>query len=125
MIDICQESLWSFWDLLEIQSELHWASDLGIESGKSEDFVNLCQRFQADTYYSSLGSTRYLDVSKFRDQGIRVQWQHFRGYYDVGRPADLSVLDWLAHREISEIRKALEPNKGFENYETHLSNLSG
>lgn len=120
LIDICQESLWALWDVMGIQTELHWASDLEVKSGKTEDFVDLCRRFGADTYYSSLGSTRYLDVSKFRDHGIRVQWQHFRGYYAVERPADLSVLDWLAHRELGEIRKALEPNRGFENYESTL-----
>jgi hypothetical protein len=108
-IDVCQEALWLFWEHFEIKTELHWASDIGIHAGKSEDLVKICNHFGAKEYYSSLGSTRYVDLSVFRDAGVRVYWQHFRGYYDLEKPADLSILDWIANKDFGPIRSALKP----------------
>ncbi len=113
LIEISQEALWIFWEAFELKSELHWASDLGMMAGKSENLAQICRQLGADTYYSSLGSTRYLDLSVFREHSVRVQWQHFHGYFSVERPADLSVIDWIAYQDFSAIRSALRPQRGF------------
>jgi len=110
LIDICQEGLWLFWEPLGLRAELHWASELPEVPGQNERLIGLCRHLGANEYYSSLGSTRYIDLSLFREAGIRVRWQHFRGSFpdDLLRPSDLSVLDWVAHQDFSLARKALE-----------------
>jgi hypothetical protein len=119
LLDIVQAGLWLFWDTFELSCELHWSSEMKEAEGKSERLVSLCQALGANEYYSSLGSTRYLDLSVFRASGIRVRWQHFNATFpnDVKRPLDLSVLDWIAHFPIEEAKRALRPApRGFEAY---------
>lgn len=118
LAEICQESLWLFWEPLGLRTELHWASDLPESSGRQERLVEICQHFHADEYYSSLGSTRYLDLSVFRAAGIRVLWQHFRQFFpgDVTRAADATALDWLAYHDWSELKRALTPSRPLESY---------
>lgn len=107
LLDVCQESLYLFWDELGLQAELHWASDSPAEGESTERLVNLCRRLDATEYYSALGSTRYLDLSLFRAADIRVRWQHFRG--DVSRPLTLSILDWLSREPFASVRARLSP----------------
>jgi hypothetical protein len=110
LVDICQEGLWLFWEPLGLKAELHWASDLPEVPGQNERLIGLCQHFGAREYYSSLGSTRYLDMGKFREAGIRVLWQHFRASFpgDLLRATDVSALDWIAHHDFSAAKTALQ-----------------
>lgn len=115
LVDVCQEGLWLFWEPLGLSAELHWASDLPEVEGQNERLIGLCQHFQARDYYSSLGSTRYVDLSQFREAGIRVQWQHFRASFpgDLLRPSDVSILDWIAHHDFAQARAALAGPRPF------------
>lgn len=115
LVDVIQESLWLFWDALHLKTELHWSSELPEKPGRNERLIALCEALCADEYYSSLGSTRYLDLSAFRAQGIRVQWQHFRANFpgEPLRPSDLSILDWAAFHDWSVLREAITPRSGF------------
>lgn len=108
---ISEQSLWLFQESLGFQPELFWSSELPEAGESTERLVSLCQTLGGTEYFSSLGSTRYLDLSLFRAAGIQVRWQHFRKFFpgDIHRPADLSILDWVAHLPLSEIRKILEP----------------
>lgn len=102
LLDVCQESLYLFLDELGLKSELHWSSDIATTGESTDRLVSLCQALGAETYYSALGSTRYLDLSRFRAAGINVRWQHFRAG-DVERPLTLSVLDWLARESFASV----------------------
>lgn len=126
LIDISQESLWLFWEGLDLKSEIHWASEMPLQrempaeipaqpEGANERLIGLCQALGADEYYSSLGSTRYIDLSVFREHGLRVRWQHFRAIFpgEPLRSADLSAIDWLAHHDWSVLRAAIAPRSGF------------
>lgn len=111
LLDICLESLYLFWEPLELKAELFWSSDFEDHGTKTERLIYLCQKMEATQYYSALGSSRYLDLSLFRAANILVKWQHFRAHQpnDLLRPLDYSVLDWVAHQPLDLIKKALEP----------------
>ena len=76
--------------------------------------MEICQSLEATEYYAALGSSRYLNLSMFREKSIRVSFQHFR--YSAGpdplRPSDYSVLDWLALEPLEKIRERLGKNRG-------------
>jgi hypothetical protein len=107
--DACRESVQAVCALLGLDAPSICSSDLPETGKKSERLISLCREYSADEYYSALGATRYLDLEAFRAADIRVRWQHFRSLRsdDNLRPVDLSILDWLAHVEKSEIRKTL------------------
>lgn len=110
LVDVSQDSLWLFWEEFALTPELHWSSDMKEREGPNERILSLCEALGADEYYSSLGSTRYIDLSVFRAAGVRVLWQHFKALFpdDPRRPLDLSVLDWAAHMPFSELRRFLK-----------------
>jgi hypothetical protein len=110
LTDVSQESLWLFWDEFLLTPELHWSSDMKEREGPNERLLSLCEALGADEYYSSLGSTRYIDLSVFRAAGVRVRWQHFKAIFpnDINRPLDLSALDWVAHLPFADVRRLLK-----------------
>lgn len=121
LVDVTQEGLFLFWEAFNLKADLHWSSDLPEHTGRNERLIALCQHFGAEEYYSSLGSTRYLDMGVFREAGIRVRWQHFNSTYpgDPLRPIDVSLLDWVAHFPFDEIRRKLRtgaPEPTLESY---------
>jgi len=109
LADVCQNGLYFFLDKFNLNPELFWSSELPAIGQKSEKLVSLVSHLGGEEYYSSLGSTRYLDLSLFRAAGIQVRWQHFRHFFpnNIHRPADLSVLDWMAHHPYELMQKFL------------------
>lgn len=111
--DACEGSVALLWEPLGLQATVWHSTDLGATSRKTERLLELCQSLEASEYYSALGASRYLDHSLFRAAGIRVRWQHFRASpLSPTRPCDLSVLDWLAHHDWNDLRRALGPERG-------------
>ena len=87
---------------------------MGIQATEpSERLVEICESLKASTYYSALGSSQYLDTSKFRAKNINVRWQHFRPIFpgDISRSINYSILDWMAHLELDVIKKILYARK--------------
>jgi hypothetical protein len=123
LLEATEESLWLFWEALSLGSELHWSSDMKERSGPNERILSLCEALNASEYYSSLGSTRYIDLSVFRAAGVRVRWQHFKALFpdDPRRPLDLSILDWAAHLPFSELRRFLKTGEAKVEEPTYAS----
>ncbi len=109
LADISYEGFWALWEPLGLQVDLHWSSDMqNIREDRNQRVIDICAQVGANEYYSSLGSTRYLDLSQFRAAGISVRWQHFQANFrPLHRPLDLSILDYLAHHPLEELRLAL------------------
>lgn len=61
-----------------IAAEFHLSSDLGITGDRSERLLSICQRFGADRYVSGDAAQAYLNVDRFRANGIDVVWQNYR-----------------------------------------------
>ena len=80
---ICEwtcESVKFIHDLLNIKTPLILQSELeyDIEAKKSDLVLDICKVMQADTYFSGKGaSANYLDIEKFNNQGIKVEFQEF------------------------------------------------
>jgi hypothetical protein len=66
--------------LLGIQTPLRWSMDFKLPEGKSERLVYLCRELNATEYLSGPAAKSYLDVSRFRDQGIQVRWANYDDY---------------------------------------------
>lgn len=116
LIEICQESIFCFWDFFQLKAELQWSSELTLTGIKSERLVSACESLNATEYYSALGSTRYLDTKLFLSKGIQVRWQHLKAFYpnEINRPTDFSIVDWLSLLDASEVKKMIKP----KNYST-------
>lgn len=101
-------------EALGLNPDLLMSSELPETGRKTERLVSICQALEADTYYSALGATRYVDVAAFRAAGIRLLWQHWKHpEYPQGRPAfrsHLSILDALANVPLSELRAWFQPS---------------
>ena len=54
------------------------SSELNIQGERNERLLNLCYRFGARRYLSGDAAKAYLDVERFRQQGIDVQWQCYQ-----------------------------------------------
>ncbi len=66
---------------LNIHTELHYVSDLEGVTGKKSDFVlELCQKFNASTYYSGSLGQDYLKESDFKNENIEIIYQKIRDY---------------------------------------------
>lgn len=101
-------------EALGIRPEIVRSSHLPEQGTKSERLISLCKVFDGETYYSGIGSTRYLDIAAFRAAGIRVLWQHWKHpEYEQGTgqrfKSHLSVLDALANAPIETLQHWLEP----------------
>jgi hypothetical protein len=99
---------------LEIKPVIFRSSELPEHGAKTERLISLCKLTNAQTYYSALGSTRYIDTQAFRGAGIRLLWQHWKHPdYDQGRArfqSHLSILDVLANVPLEKIKEWMQPN---------------
>lgn len=116
---------------LELTPKILFSSALPEQGTKTERLISLCQATGADTYYSGLGSTPFVDVSLFRAAMIRLLWQHWRHpEYAQNRPAfrsHLSILDALAVVPLPQIRAWFEaqPWGPFARKDEVLQNIGG
>lgn len=77
--------------LLEIETSMIRESELGLDSvEKNEDIVSVCKVLGCSTYISGQGGKEYLDLNKFKENGIDVEFSSED--YDK-----LSVIDYLFH----------------------------
>lgn len=53
------------------------SSALNIGGDKTERLVNICRRFGASIYLSGAAARDYLEVPRFEQNGINVEWQQF------------------------------------------------
>ena len=68
-------------NILDISTQLAWSHDFPIdEVGKTERLVSICLRAGATTYVSGPAAKDYLDVARFEQNGISVEWFDYVGY---------------------------------------------
>jgi len=99
LIDLNLHLIKGVMDFMKIVRRLVMASSLGVSGKKNDLLIAQCKALGADVYLSGAGGRAYVDVQKFRDEGIEVMFQDF-GYpvYEQLHGefvSDLSVVDYL------------------------------
>jgi hypothetical protein len=88
-------------DALSIRTRIVKSSELGVEGQRADLILNICRAVGATTLLAGNGGSRgYLDVQRFADAGVRVEWHAFRhpSYPQVGGGPfvpGLSAIDML------------------------------
>lgn len=95
MIDLCC-------GLLGITTRISWSSDFQTAVGRNERLIGLCHAVGADTYLSGPAAAGYLDVERFAEEGISVEFASYAGYRPYPQihgsfEHGVSVLDLLAN----------------------------
>lgn len=66
-------------DALQIRTPIVKSSQLGVEGQRSDLILNICRAVGARTLLAGNGGSRtYLDVQRFAEAGVRVEWHAFR-----------------------------------------------
>ena len=61
-----------------LQQRIWRSSSFGIQGGRSERLLRLCEAVGATTYVSGISGREYLDVTAFERAGVAVEFQEFR-----------------------------------------------
>ena len=95
LADYCFEMLKVFAEILEIETTIVRSSELPVMAGSKTDLLlNICQELGADAYLSGSLGTQYLEVEKFEQSDIGVQFQNYE------------------HPEYKQAYPGFEPNMG-------------
>ena len=70
---------------LGIKTRICWSTDYLTceamdEMERTQRLVELCKRSGADIYVSGPAAKAYMEVHRFEDEGIRVEWMDYEGY---------------------------------------------
>ena len=65
-------------EILGVKVKIYKSSSLGLEGKATELLVNICKKFNADTYLSGPGGKLYMETDKFVKAGINVKYQDFK-----------------------------------------------
>ncbi len=113
MYDAALGSVQLCFSALDLSPQILLSSELPEQGAKTERLISICKALEADTYYSALGSTKYMDVAAFRASGVRLQWQHWKHpEYPQGLErckTHLSFLDVLANVPLADIKTWMIP----------------
>ena len=85
---------------LKINTKFAMSTDFRVCEGKTTRLVNLCSAVEAEAYVSGRAAKSYLEVDKFDEQGIKVQWFDYNGYPEYPQRSKqfdhhVSILDLL------------------------------
>jgi hypothetical protein len=89
--------------MLQIETRFVDISTLTLAENRSQRLVDICQQVDATTYLSGPAAKSYLELDKFAQQGIEVQWMdygHYKAYPQLHEPFEhgVSVLDLLFNK---------------------------
>jgi len=62
---------------LRINTPLRFESEIGTAKESTERIIELCRKLNADTYLSGAGGKDYLDEARFRQENIKLEYQHY------------------------------------------------
>lgn len=77
LIDLNLHLIKGIMDFLDIEKELILASSLNVSGEKCDLIIAQCKILGAETYLSGTGALTYMDIDKFKGEGIDVVFQEF------------------------------------------------
>ncbi len=116
VLRVLLSSMALFYEPLGVKPRVELASRLErSHPDKTGRLASYCVQLGADTYYSGIGSSLYLQPAPFRAAGVRLLWQRFRyPQYPQGREGrfvyGLSIVDVLSNVPVDEVREWLKPS---------------
>ena len=80
-----------------IKTKITFQSSLNIESKGSDLIFDICEMLNADTYVCGKSGADYLDLDKFKNAEIDIEWQNFTepNYFGYTELTNLSSLDFV------------------------------
>ncbi len=78
LIDVNMDSIRILMDIFDIKTKIVFSSELKINQAKTDRLVAICKELGAKIYLSGQGAYDYLEVDKFKREGIEVVWQDFK-----------------------------------------------
>jgi len=86
--------------ILGITTEIRYASEFTLASGKTERLVDLCKQNHASHYISGASAQSYLDLERFKQENIKLHWMDYSQYPEYSQlyPPfihSVSILDLL------------------------------
>jgi hypothetical protein len=86
-------------------------SEIGGMGQKTDLLIDLCNKVGADTYFSGHRGGDYMDLDKFNDAGIKVEFQDFihpEYFQQIGKfETGLSIVDVLCNCGIDTVKKMI------------------
>lgn len=77
LVDMTWDHLMFWLDMLNINTRIIKSSELDITSKKSDLVFDICKSLEADKYISGALGKDYLEMEKFNEAGIDVEFQDF------------------------------------------------
>jgi len=87
-------------DILGITTDITWSSDYTLVDGKTERLVGLVKSAGGGCYLSGPAAKDYIEIEKFDEAGILLEWMDYSGYPVYGQLSEkfehgVSVLDLI------------------------------
>ncbi len=67
-------------DFIEINIAIKYSTGFDLEAEKTERLVNICKELGVTDYYSGPAAKNYMDINKFSNENINVQFWDYSGY---------------------------------------------
>ncbi len=99
--------------ILEIRlgEKMYRSSELDIKSTGTQRLIDICKKFDADTYLSGPGGRKYMDMGLFEKEGIKVIFSDFKcpEYKQQGERfiPNLSIVDGICNIGPKQTRRLL------------------
>lgn len=103
---------------LNINTKIFYDTDFDFCGKKTDMLVDMCKKLKCDTYLSNLGSSAYVDISCFTNNGLNHQYinyigekypQQFGGFED-----GLTILDMLMNCGPQKTREIISNNSNYQ-----------
>ena len=88
-------------NILGIKVPVERSSSFNVSGKATELLINICKNVRADTYLSGEGGRRYMDLGRFQEEDIEVQFQEFhhpiypQQFDKEGFVPQMSIIDLL------------------------------
>lgn len=118
LIDIDIYIMEYLFQLLDVQTKILYDRDYAFEGKKTDMLVDMCKKTDCDTYLSNLGSSAYVDISCFTDQGLNHRYinyvgesykQQFSGFED-----GLTILDMIMNCGTEKTKEILTNDLNYQ-----------
>ena len=86
--------------VLGIHTPIKKSKDYEFEGDPTQKVISLCKQSQADIYLSGPAAKSYLEISKFEEAGIKIEWMNYSNYQEYSQyygsfSHQVSILDLI------------------------------